>query len=126
MKRGLTLDTGALIAIERGDEAARAIVNDALVARRPVHILPEVLAQVWRDGARQVHLARLLGRKETTLLTLTPSTAKVVGIAAGVSGVSDVVDVHVAVHARQHGHIVVTSDPDDIRAVDPSLTVIEV
>jgi hypothetical protein len=39
-------------------------------------------------------------------------------------GHSDVIDVHVALHARQNAHRVVTSDPDDMRAIDPTLIMI--
>jgi hypothetical protein len=42
----------------------------------------------------------------------------------GRSGVSDVVDGHVALHARRRDLAVLTSDPDDIAALDPSLTII--
>src|SRR5512139_3185766 len=57
---GLTLDAGALIALERND---RRIV--ALLARARHHgwalVVPEgVVGQVWRDGKRQARLARLL------------------------------------------------------------------
>ena len=71
-------------------------------------------------------LARLLNLRGITLLPLEPDTATLVGEVIAVSGHADVVDVHVALHARRHAHAVVTSDPDDIRAVDPSLTLIEV
>ena len=37
------------------------------------------------------------------------------------TGVADVIDVSVALCAHDRGHAVVTSDPDDIRAAEPSL-----
>jgi hypothetical protein len=40
------------------------------------------------------------------------------------SGASDVVDVSVVVCARERGHPVVTSDPGDIAAIDPGLTLL--
>jgi len=48
------------------------------------------------------------------------------GVAArcAATGVTDVIDVSVALCARDRGHAVVTSDPGDIRAADPSLTVL--
>jgi len=123
---GLSLDAGALIAVERGSRRVRAMIDAALADGRQVHITPGALAQVWRNGSRQVILARLLGLRGITLLPLGPDTAKLVGEVIAASGHSDVVDAHVALHARLHGHAVMTSDPDDIRAVDPSLTLIEV
>lgn len=53
-------------------------------------------------------------------------TARAVGLLCGRSGHPDVVDVQVALHARQAHHAVITSDADDLRAVDPSLRLIEV
>ena len=52
--------------------------------------------------------------------------ARAVGVLCGLSGHADVVDVHVVVHARRRGHAVVTSDPEDLRRVDPTLRIIEV
>jgi len=44
-----------------------------------------------------------------------------VGARCAATGVADVIDVSVALCARDRGHAVVTSDPDDIRAAEPSL-----
>ncbi|MDQ6523789.1 hypothetical protein RB608_09275 [Nocardioides sp. LHD-245] len=126
MEDGLTLDAGALIAVERGDRVIAETIRQALLADRPVHVVPGALAQAWRDGQRQVRLARLLKQEGVVVVGFAESTARLVGELAGVTGHADVTDVHVALHARQHRHAVVTSDPDDIRAVDPSLPVIEV
>jgi hypothetical protein len=57
---GVTLDTGALIAIERNDRAATHRVYQAIKEGREIVIPAGVLAQAWRDGARQVRLARLV------------------------------------------------------------------
>ncbi|RHW26028.1 PIN domain nuclease [Nocardioides immobilis] len=122
----LTLDAGALIAIERGDSTVRSMVDQALADGRAIHVVPGVLAQVWRGGPRQARLAAFMDQSEVTLGNLDPDTAKAVGVLIGLTGHADVVDVHVALHARLHGHAVMTSDPDDIRAVDPSLSLIEV
>ena len=123
---GLTLDAGALIAIERGNLFVRRLIERALQDGWPVHVVPGVLAQVWRGGPRQAELALMLGRNGVTLTDLDPATAKLLGLVIGATGHTDVTDVHVAVHARQHDHAVMTSDPEDIRAVDPSLVIIEV
>ena len=40
------------------------------------------------------------------------------------AGTADVVDVSVALLARRVGGVVVTSDPDDLRAVDPGLDLV--
>lgn len=48
------------------------------------------------------------------------------GVLCGVRGTSDVVDASVALCARERAHAVVTSDPGDLRALDPGLRLIEV
>lgn len=126
MDRGLTLDAGALIAVERGDRVVVETIRRAVRAGRPVDIVPGVLAQVWRGGGRQARLARLLAVPGIAVVGFSPSVAKLVGELIGITGHPDVTDVHVALHARQHSHAVVTSDPEDIRAVDPALHIIGV
>jgi predicted nucleic acid-binding protein len=44
----------------------------------------------------------------------------------GRAEVPDVVDGHVALHARRRGLAVLTSDPNDIARLDPTLVIIEV
>lgn len=50
--------------------------------------------------------------------------ARAVGQLLGATGTTDVVDASAAWCARQRGHGVVTSDPDDLLAVDPTLSVV--
>jgi hypothetical protein len=123
---GLTLDSGALIALDRGAGRARALIDRATENGWAVAVPSGALAQTWRDGARQARLSRLLAQPEVTVPVLDEATARAVGILCGRSGHSDVVDVHVALHATELGHHVVTSDPDDIRAVNPSLRAIAI
>ncbi|MBV9142609.1 MAG: hypothetical protein JO115_17140 [Pseudonocardiales bacterium] len=47
--------------------------------------------------------------------------AKRIGLAMGGCGHTDVVDVHVALVARDHRAVVITSNRDDILAVAPDL-----
>jgi predicted nucleic acid-binding protein len=121
---GLSLDAGALVAVERGDERVRALLRRALDEGWELHVVAPVVAQAWRGGPRQARVARLLNAREVEVPALDAITARAVGELAGRSGHADIVDVHVALHAREHGHAVVTSDPDDIARVDPALTVI--
>jgi hypothetical protein len=56
----VTYDTGALVAADRGERRMWAR-HRALLARREVPTAPApVVAQAWRGGRRQAHLARLL------------------------------------------------------------------
>jgi hypothetical protein len=40
------------------------------------------------------------------------------------TGSTDIVDVSVAICASDRGHPVITSDPDDIAAIDPALMLV--
>ena len=57
---GISLDAGALIAIERGDPEVRALLRQAAERGLEVHVVPEVVAQVWRGGSRQARLSAFL------------------------------------------------------------------
>jgi hypothetical protein len=121
---GLTLDTGALLALERGDERMRALLRAA--GGRDIAIPAGVVAQSWRGGPRQARIARLIKQPETTVPPLDDDMARAVGLLCGRCGHDDVVDVSVVLCARRHGHAIVTSDPDDMHAVDPSAPVVRV
>ena len=123
---GLTLDTGALLAIERGDSRVRALLRRALESGIGFSVPASVVAQSWRGGPRQARVARLLGDPAVDVPPLDDTTARAVGLLCGRTGHPDVVDVHVALHAREQGQTVVTSDPDDLRTIDPTLSLIVV
>ena len=124
--RGLTLDTGALLASERGDPRMRALLRRAAEHGVDVHVPAGVVAQAWRGGARQARLARLLNATDVRVIALDDLSARAVGQLCGASGHSDVVDVHVMLSAREYGHRVVTSDPNDLAKVDSSVVLIVV
>ena len=123
---GLTLDTGALLALERGDPRVRALLRRAVENRVGLSIPAGVVARAWRGGPRQARVARLLGDPAVTVVPFDEVTARAVGLLCGRSGHPDIVDVHVALNARERGQAVVTSDPGDVRAVDASLRLIVV
>jgi predicted nucleic acid-binding protein len=124
LAEGLCLDTGALIAVERGSSRVRALLRRAERDGLRVEIVAGVVAQAWRGGPRQARLARLLGAAEVTIADLDGPTARAVGELCSVTGTSDVVDAHVALHARRHRLAVVTSDPDDFAAFGSQVAVI--
>jgi hypothetical protein len=68
-------------------------------------------------------VAEVLGSSTTRVEPLDGETACVVGIVCARAGTSDIVDGSVAVAGLVHGAVVVTSDPDDIRALAPQLAV---
>lgn len=65
MTRGITLDAGALIALDRGDRRVIALLARAHETSDVVTIPATALAQGVRDPARQARLARLV-RQPTT------------------------------------------------------------
>lgn len=60
----------------------------------------------------------------TTVVPLDQRLALRVGARCTATGITDVVDVSVALCARDRGHPVVTSDPVGIHAAEPSLTLL--
>jgi predicted nucleic acid-binding protein len=124
MTTGVTLDTGALIALESGSQRMAVLVEEALASGSEVVIPAGVVAQAWRGGAAQARIARLLRASVTLVVALDQRQALRIGARCAATGVTDVIDISVALCARDRGHAVVTSDPGDIRAADPSLTVL--
>jgi len=123
---GLSLDSGALIALERGDARVRALLRKARSRSLPIHVVPEVVAQVWRGGPRQGVIARFLKDKHLIFPVMDQPRARAVGEICGRSGHYDVIDAYVVLDAALHGLHVVTSDADDLRKVDPTLPIIRV
>lgn len=119
---GVTLDAGGLIALDGDDRRVVVLLARAAEARERV----TVLAQAIRRPARQVRLARLVRQPTTDVIALDRVDATSVGRLLAASGTSDIADAHVVVCARRAGQAVVTSDPDDLRALDPTLDLIAV
>lgn len=123
---GLTMDAGGLIAIEQGDRIAMGLVERLLDEGVAIVIPAAVLAQVWRDGRSQARLARLLIAPDVSIEALDERRARIVGALCGITKTSDVVDVSVVYGARVRGDRVMTSDPDDLRRIDPKIDLIVV
>jgi hypothetical protein len=120
------LDTGALIGFERNERRVVAIIARALHHRDPLLVPAGVVTQAWRDGSRQPRLARLLGSPLCEVLVLDDRRARVAGQLCGVTDTADVVDASVALAARERSARVITSDPDDLRSLDPHLDVVAI
>lgn len=107
---GLTLDTGALLALDHPAKAPlmQAWLTEARRRGGSICIPAGAVAQAWRDP-KQARLARLLKSADVEVVALTVSVARVVGALCGRTGHADVVDVHVAVCARERNHAVVTT-----------------
>lgn len=110
----LVLDTGALIALDRGDRQTAALLQAAAADGMEVITSSACAAQAWRDPARQVRLRRAL---EGCLdRPLDPEQAMLCGVALARSKTSDVPDAALCVTVRD-GDTVATSDPSDIERV---------
>jgi predicted nucleic acid-binding protein len=124
---GLTLDTGALLALDHPGKALlmQARLEEARRRGGSICIPAGVVAQAWR-GPTQARLARLIKSADVEIAALTLSIARTVGAIGGRTGHADIVDVHVALCARERRHAVLTSDLEDLRHVDPALPLIRV
>ena len=123
---GAVLDAGGLIAFEKGDRGMVALLARADETDAEITIPSTVLAQTVRRPQRQVRLARLLRSPRTTVVPLDRADAIGVGRLLAASGTADIADAHVVLCARRAGQRVVTSDPDDIRLLDPELEIVRV
>ncbi len=110
---GVTYDTGALIAADRGERRIWAR-HRALLAQRDVPTTPApVVAQAWRGGGRQALLARLLVGCDVEALD--HEQARSVGSLAARAATTDIVDATVVEGALRRHDIVISSDVDDLR-----------
>jgi hypothetical protein len=110
MTVGITLDTGALIALERGQKRMREVIDRARGNRVPVTVPAVALIEWWRAGFGQRH-RDILGP-----LVIEPTServAKVAGEALTTIAVS-VVDAAVMASAALRGDVVFTSDLGDL------------
>lgn len=120
---GLTLDAGALIAVERHIERIRALLRRAQDDGLPVHIPAGALAQAWRNHPRRHALHILLSRDDVDVVPLDLSAALAAGALCAGSATRNVVDASVVVCAEDCGDAVITSDPGDIAALGPDLRI---
>jgi hypothetical protein len=112
---GITYDTGALVAADRGERRMWAR-HGALLAAREVPTVPApVVAQGWRGGRRQALLARLLVGCDVEALD--DGRARLVGALAARAATADIVDATVVEGALRRHDLVVTSDPEDLKSI---------
>jgi hypothetical protein len=112
---GVTYDSGALIAAERGERPIWAR-HRALLLHRVVPTVPaSVVAQCWRGTPRQAQLARLLAGCEVEALDDT--RARATGTLAGRARTTDIVDANVVEGALRRGDLIVSSDEGDLTVI---------
>jgi predicted nucleic acid-binding protein len=117
--RGVTFDTGVLIALERRKVAALALLRACQLSRARITLPTGVLAEWWRG----THAALLdVGMHET----LTPQLALQAGRLLARTGKSNAVDATVIASAAQRRDVVVTSDPGDLRELAEGVAGVDV
>jgi hypothetical protein len=123
---GVTLDTGALIALQKGSGRVIALLQQLVAKRGSVRIPVGVVGQAWRDGARQAIMARLLASAEVSVVSLDLPLAKACGELCGATSTADVVGASVVLVAREHDDPILTSDVADLVRLDPAARLIAV
>lgn len=123
---GIVFDAGGLIALERNDRRVFAILDTALEDGDRILVPATALAQVIRNPARQVRLWRMIQFDKTEVIPLDGSHAQAVGALLARTGTSDIADAHVVICAETEGYAVITSDPLDLKRLDPKLQLITI
>jgi predicted nucleic acid-binding protein len=121
---GVTFDAGGLIALDRDDRRVIALLSRAAEIGARLTIPATALAQAIRRPTKQARLSRLIRQPASKLVALDGSDATSVGVLLAASRTSDIADAHVVICARRNGEQIVTSDPDDLRRLDPSASLI--
>jgi predicted nucleic acid-binding protein len=107
---GFTLDTGALIALERGDQRMRQVLKLALADKVRIVVPAVVLGEWWRGQSR----VRDQVVASVIIEPLTASLAKLAGEALAHVRGATFVDAAVMASAAQRGDVVYTSDLRDL------------
>ena len=123
---GIVFDAGGLIALERNDRRVLLTLDAALEKDGRIIVPATVLAQVIRNPARQVRLWRMIQFERAEVIPLDAPHAQAVGVLLGQTGTADITDAHVVICAQSAGYAVITSDPLDLKQLDPRLRLIPV
>lgn len=110
----LILDAGALIGIDRNDRRVAALIELGRRAGAELVSTAPVMAQAWRNGARQAQLARALPMIDIRPVGI--DDAKTAGELLASTNTSDVVDAFLAQLALP-GDQILTSDPSDLASL---------
>jgi hypothetical protein len=121
---GVTLDAGGLIALDRNDRRMLVLLARARETGATITVPATALAQAIRRPDRQARLGRLIRQPTTDVANLDRVDATSVGRLLAASGTSDIADAHVVICARRSTQPVVTSDPGDLSALDPTIRLI--
>lgn len=111
----MIIDAGPFIADgDKVNSRLWALIKRSAERNADLHTTHPVLAQVWRQPARQGNLARALRHFDVHPLDESIS----VGRRLASTNTADVVDAHLAVVAESLGTFILTSDPDDMAKLE--------
>jgi predicted nucleic acid-binding protein len=105
--RGITFDTGMLIALERRKASALALFRACRLSRARITIPAAVVTEWWRGS----HGALL---ESGTLEPLSIDLARQAGLLLAKTRKANAVDAIVIASAARRGDLVATSDPSDL------------
>jgi hypothetical protein len=123
---GITLDAGAMIALDRDDRRVIALLARAHELGELVTVPATALAQAIRKPARQARLVRLIRQPTTDLRALDGPDATAVGMLLAASRTADIADAHVVICARRAAQAIATSDSRDLARLDPGAKLVTV
>ena len=123
---GVTLDAGALIALDRNDRRVIALLARANELGVTITVPATALAQAIRRPAKQRRLSRLVRQPSTNVTPLDGPDATQVGLLLAISRTSDIADAHVVICARRARQPIVTSEPRDLERLDPDARIIRI
>lgn len=123
---GGVLDTGALIAFERGERVMVTLVARALELGLRLEVPAGVVGQAWRDGRKQARLAQLLNSKLVEVVPLSDAQARAAGQVCGITRTRDIIDASVVLLARERRVRVFTSDVDALTRLAPDVDLVRV
>ena len=121
---GVTLDVGGLIGLDRNDRRVLVLLARARETGARITIPATALAQAIRRPDRQVRLARLIRQPATDVVALDRVDATNIGRLLAASRTADIADAHVVICARRSDQPILTSDPGDLRTLDPAVRLI--
>ena len=119
---GLTLDTGALIALERRRHRMRKVIDVATRDAVPITVPVVVLAEWWRGRSD----LRDLIRRMVTVEPMYEALATAAGEALASVGDASVADAIVMASAARRGDVVYTSDFGDLQRLQTAFPTVRV
>lgn len=110
--QGITFDTGALIALERGNKRMRTVLLVAAQDGREITVPAPVLTEWWRGDGLQQRVLRAVSTEP-----LLEHVAKLAGEAIAAVPGATAVDAMVMASAARRGDVVYTSDIEDLQSL---------